>query len=49
MVMRALTLIAARPRGRVDYPKLFAVSAALIGSWVIVYGIGRALVALVIG
>ena len=49
MVMRALSLIAVGPRGRVDYPKLFAVSAALIGSWVIVYSIGRALVTLVIG
>jgi hypothetical protein len=46
MVMRALAVIGARP-GRIDYLKIAAVSGALIGSWGIVYGIGRTLFALI--
>jgi hypothetical protein len=43
--MRALALVARR--GRVDYLKLAAVSGALAGSWAIVYGACRALIAVI--
>lgn len=43
--MRTLALVARH--GRVDYFKLAALSAALVGSWAIVYGAGRALFAFI--
>lgn len=34
-------------RGRIDYAKLAFVSIALLGSWALVYGAGRALFAVI--
>ena len=43
--MRTLVLVARQ--GRVDYLKLAGFSGALIGSWAVVYGALRALVAVI--